>query len=178
MKNILAFAAILLFVTTASAQTAPIKVRILYDTTSATSSSAVAPLLIRKIRVAQPTLFTVVNSDERNLSIIVDCHMETVNNSYSCFYTATKWLGSSQALLGGAGIVTSSAEDAATALFASITLVLERWNRTDRRMLISALENCLALTESSCAVPESLIPELKVKSINLSQYYRIGVLEP
>jgi hypothetical protein len=178
VKNILAFAAILLFVTTtASATTASIKVRILYDTTEATSSSAVAPLLIRKI-AAQPTLFTVVDSDERNLSIIVDCHTESVNNSYSCFYTATKWLGSSQALLGGAGIVTSSAEDAATALFASITLVLERWNRTDRRMLISELENCLALTESSCTVPESLIPELKVKSINLSQYYRIGVLEP
>jgi hypothetical protein len=176
VKNILAFAAILLFVTTASAQTAPIKVRILYDTTY-TTSSAVAPLLIRKI-AAQPTLFTVVNSSERNLSIMVDCHIESVNKSYSCFYAANKWLGSSQAFLGGAGIVTSSAEDAATALFASIMLVLERWNSTDRRMLISELENCLALTESSCTVPESLMPELKVKSINLSQYYRIGGLEP
>jgi len=176
VKNILAFAAILLFVTTASSQTAPIKVRILYDTTYATSS-AVAPLLIRKI-AAQPTLFTVVNSNERNLSIMVDCHIESVNNSYACFYAANKWMGSSQAFLGGAGIVTSSAEDAATALFSSITLVLERWNRTDRRMLISELENCLALTESSCTVPESLIPELKVKSINLSQYYRIGGVQP
>ena len=176
MKNILAFAGILLFVTTASAQTAPIKVRILYDTTY-TASSDVAPLLIRKI-AAQPTLFTVVNSNERNLSIIVDCHIESVNNSYSCFYAANKWLGSSQAFLGGAGIVTSSAEDAATALFASILVVLERWNSTDRRMLISELENCLALTESSCTVPESLIPELKVKSINLSQYDRIGGVKP
>ena len=176
MKNILAFAAILLLVTTASAQTAPIKVRILYDMTY-TTSSAVAPLLIRKI-AAQPTLFTVVNSNERNLSIIVDCHIESVNKSYSCFYAANKWLGSSQAFLGGAGTVTSSAEDAANDLFASIMLVLERWNSTDRRMLISELENCLALTESSCTVPESLIPELKVKSINLSQYYRTGGLAP
>lgn len=176
MKNILAFAAILLFVTTASAQTAPIKVRILYDTTYATSS-AIAPLLIRKI-AAQPTLFTVVNGTERNLSIMVDCHIESVNNSYSCFYAANKWLGSSQAFLGGAGIVMSSPEDAATALFASIMVVLERWNSTDRRMLISELENCLALTESACTVPESLIPELKVKSINLSQYDRIGGLKP
>jgi hypothetical protein len=176
VKNILAFAAILLFVTTASAQTAPIKVRILYDTTYA-SSSAVAPLLIRKI-AAQPILFTVVNGNDRNLSIIVDCHVESVNNSYSCFYAANKWLGSSQAYLGGAGIVVSSPEDAATALFASMMVVLERWNSTDRRMLISELENCLALTESTCTVPESLIPELKVKSINLSQYDRIGGLEP
>jgi hypothetical protein len=176
VKNIFAFAAILLFVTTASAQTAPIKVRILYDTTYATSS-AVAPLLVRKI-AAQPTLFTVVNGNDRNLSIMVDCHVESVNNSYSCFYAANKWLGSSQAFLGGAGIVTSSPEDAATALFASILVVLDRWNSTDRRMLISELENCLALTESSCTVPESLITELKVKSINLSQYDRIGGLKP
>jgi hypothetical protein len=176
VKNILAFAAVLLFVTTASAQTAPIKVRILYDATYATSS-VVAPLLIQKI-AARPTLFTVVDSSERNLSIIVDCHIESINNSYSCFYAANKWLGSSQAFLGGAGIVTSSAEDAATALFASVMVVLDRWNSTDRRMLISELENCLALTESSCTVPESLMAELKVKSINLSQYERIGGLKP
>ena len=136
-----------------------------------------APLLIQKI-AAQPTLFTVVNNNERNLSILVDCHVESDINSYSCFYAANKWLGSSQALLGGAGIVTRSAEDAATALFASIMLVLERWNSTDRRMLISELENCLALTESSCTVPESLVPSLKVKSINLSQYNRIGGIKP
>jgi hypothetical protein len=176
VKNIFAFAAVLLFATAASAQTAPIKVRILYDTTDATSS-AVAPLLTQKI-AAQPTLFTVVNSNERNLSIIADCYIESANNSYSCFYAANKWLGSSQAFLGGAGVVTKSAEDAATALFASILLVVQRWNSTDRRMLIGELENCLALTKSSCAVPESLIPELKVKSINLSRYDRTGRLKP
>ena len=176
MKNILALAAVLLFVTSASAQPAPIKVRVLYDTTFATSS-AVAPLLIQKI-AARPTLFTVVNSDERNLSIIVDCYIESVNNSYSCFYAANKWLGSNQAFLGGAGIVTQSAEDAATALFSSIVLVLERWNSTDRRMQISELENCLALTKSSCTVPESLVPELKVKSISASEYDRIGGVKP
>jgi len=66
VKNILAFAAILLFVTTASAQTAPIKVRILYDTTDA-ASSAVAPLLIQKI-AAQPKLFTVMNSNEEPIN--------------------------------------------------------------------------------------------------------------
>src|SRR5271167_1105254 len=103
----------LLFMTTASAQTAPIKVRILYDMTYA-PSSAVAPLLIQKI-AAQPKLFTVVNSTERNLSIMVDCSVESVNNSYECFYAARKLLGSSEAFLGASGIVTSSAEDAAAA---------------------------------------------------------------
>jgi hypothetical protein len=176
VKNILAFAAILLFVTTASAQTAQIKVRILYDTTDA-ASSAVAPLLIQKI-AAQPKLFTVMNSNERNLSIIVDCYLESTNNSYSCYYAANKWLGSSEAFLGGVGVVTRSAEDSATALFASILIAVERWDDTDRRMLISELENCLALTKSSCTVPKSLIPELKVRSINLSQYDRTGGLKP
>jgi hypothetical protein len=84
----------------------------------------------------------------------------------------------SQAFLGGLGVVTKSADDAATALMASILVALERWNSIDRRMLISALENCLALTKSSCTVPKSLIPELKVKSINLAQYDRTGGLEP
>ena len=176
MKIILACAVVLLFVKTGSAQTAPIKVRVLYDTTYATSS-AVAPLLIQKI-AAQPKLFTVVSSNDRNLSIMVDCHMESASNSYLCFYAANKWLGSSQAFLGGAGIVTKSAEDAASALFASIVLVIDRWNITDRRMLISELENCLALTESSCTVPESLLPELKVKTITLAEYFRIGGLIP
>jgi hypothetical protein len=175
MKAIFAFATILFFVSTASAQTATIKVRILYDTADATSS-AVAPLLIQKI-AAQPTLFTVVNDTERNLSLLVECYRESANHSYSCFYAANKWNGSSQAFLGGAGIVTQTPEDAADALFASILIVTERWNSTDRGMLIGALENCLALTETACTVPESLIPELKVKSINLSQYNRIGRLK-
>jgi hypothetical protein len=177
MKNIFAFAAVLLFVVTASAQTAPIKIRVIYDTTDV-SSSAVAPILIQKI-AAQPKFFTVVNGDERNLSIIADCYRESANDPYSCYYVASKWLGSTQAFLGGAVVVKKLAEDAAKALFASILLdVSERWNSTDRRMLIAELETCLELTESSCAVPTPLIPELKVKSINLSQYMRSGGLKP
>lgn len=177
MKNIFAFAAVLLFVTAASAQTAPIKVSVVYDTTDA-SSSAVAPLLIQRI-AAQPQFFVVVNGDEKDLAVITDCYRESPNDAYSCFYTASKWLASNQAFLGGAIVVKKSAEDAAAALFVSILQdVGERWNRTDRRMLIVELETCLALTESSCAVPEPLIPELKVKSINLSQYARTGGLKP
>jgi hypothetical protein len=69
MKIILALAASLFFATTASAQT-PLKTRVIYDTTDATSS-AVTPLLIQKI-AAQPKFFTVVNSDERDLAIVAD----------------------------------------------------------------------------------------------------------
>ena len=176
MKNIFLLAVVFLLVSTASAQTAPIKIRVVYHITDA-SSSAVAPLLIQKI-AAQPQFFTVVNGDERNLSIIADCYRGSPNDPYSCYYVASKWLGSTQAFLGGAVVVKKSAEDVAKALFASVLLdVSERWNSTDRRMLIAELETCLELTESSCAVPTSLIPELKVKTINLSQYMRSGGLK-
>jgi hypothetical protein len=177
MKSILLFGSFLVFVATASAQISAIKVRVVYDTTDA-ASSAVAPLLIQKI-AAQPKFFEVVNSDERDLSIIADCYRESANDPYSCFYTASKWLGANQAFLGGAIVVKKSVDDASAALFASILQdVAERWNSTDRGMLIAELETCLALTESSCAVPEPLVAELKVKSINLSQYARRRGLKP
>ena len=178
MKNLFAIAAALLIVSTASAQTAnPIKSRIVYDTTDP-NSSAVVPLLIQKI-AAQPKFFTLVNNDEKDLAIIADCFRDSASDTYSCFYAASKWLGGNQAFLGGAVVVKKSADDAAQAMFSSILQdVVERWNKTDRQMLIVELETCLTLTESSCAVPLPLIPELKVKSINLSQYMRSGGLKP
>jgi hypothetical protein len=177
MRLILALGVVLLVVSMASAQTAPIKVRVVYDTTDA-NSSAVALLFIQKL-AAQPKFFTVVNGDDRNLGVIADCYRDSSSDPYSCHYVASEWVGSTQAFLGGAVVVKKSAEDAATALFASVLLdVSERWNSTNRSLLIGELETCLALTESSCAVPQSLVAELKVKSINLSQYLRIGPLKP
>jgi hypothetical protein len=165
------------FGATASAQTSPIKIRVVYDSTDA-SSSSVARLLIQKI-AAQPKFFTVVSGDEKDMSVIADCYKETSNDPYSCFYITSKLHMASQAFLGGAIVVKKTAEEAATALFASIFRdVVERWNSTERRMLIGELETCLALTESSCAVPKPLVAELKAKSINLSQYARSGGMKP
>ena len=178
MKSILVFASFVFLVASASAQTGkPINVRVVYDTSDATSS-AVGPLVVRQF-AAQPKLFAVVNGHDKDLAIIVDCYRETPQDSYSCYYVAMKWLESNQALLGGAVVVQKSAEEAATKLFTSMLQdVLERWNSTDRQMLIAELETCLALTESSCAVPDPLVSELKTKSINLSQYLRKGSLKP
>src|ERR1019366_780522 len=136
MKIIFAFAAVLLFVAPASAQTfQPIKIRVVYDTTDA-SSSAVAPLLIQKI-AAQPKFFNVVNGDEKDMSVIADCYKETASDPYSCFYTSSKLHAFTESFLGGAIVVKKTAEEAATALFANILQdVVERWNSTDRRMLI------------------------------------------
>jgi hypothetical protein len=178
IKSVSMFAVFVLLAVCTSAQGGKaLKVRIVYDTGDP-SSAAVGPLLIQKI-AGQPKFFTIATGDDKDLAIIADCYRETASDPYSCHYVATKWLASNQAFLGGAVVVKRSAEEAATLIFASLLQdVAERWNSTDRRMLIGELETCLALTESSCAVPESLVPELKTKSINLSQYMRKGGLRP
>lgn len=178
MKIIFGLAAFVFLTTAVSAQSGkPVRVRIVYAKEDA-NSSAVGPLLVQRF-AAQPTLFTVVNGDDKDLAIVADCYRETASDPYSCFYVATEWLGSTQALLGAAVVVQKSAEQAANSLFADILQdVVERWNGTNHRMLIGELETCLALTESSCAVPDPLVAELKTKSINLSQYMRKGALKP
>jgi hypothetical protein len=126
MKNTFAFALVLLFVVTASAQTVRVKIRVVYDATDP-SSSAVAPLLIQKI-AAYPKFFTLAKDDEKNMSVIADCYKETSNDPYSCFYTASELHATTQSFLGGAIVVKKTAEEAATALFASIVQdVVERW---------------------------------------------------
>jgi hypothetical protein len=178
MKKLLAILALSLVVPSLEAQTAkPVKVRVVYDTEGA-ASAAVGALLAKKI-AAQPKFFQLVNGDDRDLAIVADCYQETAKDPYSCFYIATKWIESNEGLLGGGVIVQKSPDDAANALFTSIVQdVAERWNNTNRRMLIAELETCLALTESSCAVPTPLQAELATKSINLSQYMRKGGLKP
>jgi hypothetical protein len=177
MRCCLVFVALLL-ASAASAQTyQPIKVKVVYDTTDA-SSSAVAPFLIQRI-AAQPKFFAIVKTGEQDMSVVADCYRDTNNDPYSCFYATSEINGIDESFLGGAVVVKKSAEEAATALFASILLdVSQRWNATNRRMLIGELESCLKLTESSCAVPPALEPELKAKTINLSQYLRLGGLKP
>ncbi len=98
MKNIFVFVAFVFLAASASAQTGkPIKVLAVYSTSDA-SSAAVGPLLVRQI-AAQPKFFTVVNGDDKDLAIITDCYRETPNDPYSCYYVATKWIGSNEALL-------------------------------------------------------------------------------
>jgi hypothetical protein len=178
MKNSLVVVTFLFLVAITSAQSGkPLNIRIVYDTTDA-SSGSVGPLLVGKF-AAQPKFFTVVTGNDKDLAIIADCYRETLNDPYSCFYAASKWLAANQAFLGGAIVVQKTAEDAAMALFKSIVQdITERWNSTDHEMLVAELETCLALTESSCAVPDPLQAELKTKSIYLSQYMRKGSLKP
>jgi hypothetical protein len=178
MKNFLVIAAFSFLAASASAQTAkPLKVKVVYDATDP-SSTAVGALLVQQIG-AQPKFFTLADGDDKDLGIVTDCFRATTNDPYSCFYVANEFIGSAQSLLGAAVMVQKSADEAAASLFRSILQdVVERWNKTNRLMLIGELESCLALTESSCAVPEPFVAELKTKSINLSQYLRQGGVKP
>jgi hypothetical protein len=178
MKNFFMIAAFAFVAVSASAQTLkPLKTKVIYDTTDA-SSTAVGALLAQQI-AAHPNLFTMAGGDDKDLGIVADCYRATTNDPYSCFYVANDFIGSTQSLLGAAVVVQKSADEAATALFKNILQDLsERWNATNRKILIGELESCLALTESSCAVPGDLVAELKTKSINLSQYMRQGGIKP
>jgi hypothetical protein len=79
----------------------------------------------------------------------------------------------------GGGIygAATSAEVADNFLAAIAQDILERWNNMARANTIENLEACLTLTQSSCKVPDSLVPELKTKIINLSQYFQRGGLK-
>ena len=63
------------------------------------------------------------------------------------------------------------ADDVAANLLEAIAQDIgERWNSTVRSNAIEALESCLLLTQSNCAVPKPLRAELKFSSLSLSQY--------
>jgi hypothetical protein len=55
--------------------------------------------------------------------------------------------------------------------------IAERWDGITRANAVEMLESCLFLTQSSCAVPDRLMPELRVKVLNLSQYVQKGGLK-
>src|ERR1700746_4049841 len=72
----------------------------------------------------------------------------------------------------------STAEAAADNFLAAIAQdIVERWDGMVRANAIENLEACLMLTQPSCKVPDSLVPELKVKMINMSQYFQHGNLK-
>jgi hypothetical protein len=55
--------------------------------------------------------------------------------------------------------------------------IVERWDGMVRANAVENLEACLMLTQSTCKVPDPLVPELKAKIVNLSQYLQHGDLK-
>jgi hypothetical protein len=121
--------------------------------------------------------FRFVEREAPELILEVNCVPRTTSEPYNCMYVAL-YAGPSFKTLLGVGVHSDkSADTVATAFLSSITQdINDRWDRTLRTHQVELLEACFVLTQSSCTVPEGLIPELKTKSLNLSQYLQKGGL--
>ena len=121
--------------------------------------------------------FRFVEREAPELILQINCVLRTLSEPYDCMYVAL-YAGPSFKTLLGVGVHSDkSADTVATAFLSSIAQdVNDRWDRTLRTHQVELLEACLFLTQSSCTVPEGLIPELKAKSLNLSQYLQKGGL--
>lgn len=156
-----------------------IKVATISDVTTPSSKEVVTAL---RARMAEhPKQFTLVDTKDSDLNLIVtsDCiPRNQKSESFACFYTTSYAGGTTKTFMGGGIYASMTAEDMADNLLASIAQdVVERYNNMVRSNAIENLEACLMLTQSSCKVPDSLVPELKLKIINLSQYMQQGGLK-
>jgi hypothetical protein len=176
LRKIGLVSALLLISTLACGQ---IKVSTVTDESTPSSKAVMTDLRSRII--SHPKQFTLVSNKEsdQGLIVTVDCLPQKEKTSpFVCFYTSHYAGGTSKTFMGGGIYAAATSGEAADNFLASIAQdVFERWNKTARSNAIESLESCLFLTQSSCKVPSTLVPDLKTKVINLSQYLQKGGLE-
>jgi ABC-type antimicrobial peptide transport system permease subunit len=146
---------------------------------STSSSKAVTTDLRSKIS-SHPKQFTLVSNKDSDAGIVItaDCMPQKQKaDPFVCFYTSHYAGATSKTFMGGGIYAATTSDEMADNFLASIAQdIVERWNKMIRSNAIESLESCLFLTQSSCKVPEMLVPELKIKVINLSQYLQKGGL--
>src|SRR5260370_8962928 len=99
-------------------------------------------------------------------------------DAFVCFYTVHYSGTSNKTLMAGGVNTAKTANIIADGFLASLAQdIAEGMSHAVRTNALENLESCLFLTQSSCAVPEALIPELKAKTLNLSQYLQKGGLK-
>lgn len=156
-----------------------IKVATITDET--TPSSKAVMLALRSKIASHPKQFTLLDAKDSELNLIVtaDCMpQKQKTDRFTCFYTSALAGGTTKTFMGGGIYEAATAEEAADNFLAAIAQdIAERWNGIVRANAIENLEACLMLTQSSCKVPDSLVPELKEKIINMSQYFQHGGLK-
>jgi len=163
----------------------PINIATVTDA-SQPSSAEVMKLFRQKVAEAvgastHVNLFKIVTSDDPSVSLIfqADCMpRQGQTDPYVCFYTVHYAGAHSKSFMGGGITATKTAVEMADGFLASVAQdIVENMNDAVRRTAIESLEACLFLTQSSCAVPDGLASELKVKTLNLSQYLQKGGLD-
>jgi len=147
---------------------------------STPSSKAVMTDLRSKIS-SHPKQFTLVSNKDADQGLILtaDClPQKQKTEAFVCFYTSHYAGGTSKTFMGGGIYAAATSDEVADNFLVSIAQdVVERWSKIVRSNAVESLEACLLLTQSSCKVPDVLLPELKTKVINLSQYLQKGGLK-
>jgi hypothetical protein len=170
---------VLLLLLSSTCLWAQVKIAVIGDTSNPSSDAVIVNL--RSKIASHPKQFLVVNTDNATLSLLIttDCiPREKNSDAFACFYTSSYAGGATKNFMGG-GIYEAAAPDDVAAYFLSSIAqdIVERWNNLVRDNALENLEACLFLTQSSCKVPDPLVPELKVKIINMSQYLQKGGLK-
>jgi hypothetical protein len=156
-----------------------VKIAVIGDVTNPSSREVIADLKGKIAKFPKQFLLVDTNNAELNLLVTTDCIPREKNTeSFKCFYTSSYAGGTTKNFMGGGIYEAATSDDITDNFLSSIAQdVVERWNSMIRANAIENLEACLFLTQSSCKVPDSLVPELKTKIINMSQYFQKGGLK-
>jgi hypothetical protein len=156
----------------------PIRISTVTDISDATSAEVMK--LFRQKVGDHGDLFKLVETSDSGVGLLFteDCMpRKAPADLYSCYYTTHYVGGTFKTFMGGGIYVGKTASEMADNFVAAVAQdIVERWSDISRSNSIEMLESCLFLTQSNCAVPERLAPELKTKVLNLSQYLQKGGL--